>query len=81
MTETKENANISSMTRELVMAALCTVATILFAWIIDHPSKVGGTAITLAVFAVIVIVVKLRGEPTGGKTKWNRGRHSGPPKT
>ena len=66
------------MTRELVIASICTTATILVAWIVDHPSKVGGTAITLVAFLIIVVVAKLRGDPTKHTAKWNRGRHTRP---
>ena len=64
------------MNREIVMAAICTVATIAVAWIIDHPSKVGGTIMTLVVFAIIVGGVWLRGDRDEHTAKWNRHRRS-----
>jgi uncharacterized membrane protein YqjE len=67
------------MTRELAMVSMCTGATILVAWIVDHPSKISGTASTLVVFLIIVVIAKLRGDPTNHTARWNRGRHTGPP--
>jgi hypothetical protein len=49
------------MTRELIIAGICIVATIAVGWLVDHPDKVAGTILLFVLFLILVGIVRLRG--------------------
>jgi hypothetical protein len=50
----------SAVNREIVIAAICVLATLAIAWLVDHPDKVTGTAILLVAFGIVVAVARNR---------------------
>jgi len=48
------------VTREIVIAAFCAVATAAIAWLVDHPDKVAGTIILAVAFGIVVVVARNR---------------------
>ena len=79
LTATSGFGTLGDVSKEIILAGACAILTIGLAWVIDHPEKMSGTAITLAAFGIIALVVRFRGESSGQTTKWKRGRGANPP--
>jgi hypothetical protein len=50
----------TAVNREIVIAAICVLATLAIAWLVDHPDKLTGTAILLVAFGIVVAVARNR---------------------